>query len=142
MKLPKGKSAIGCKWAFIIKYKTNGEVERYKARLVAKGYNQAAGIDYQETFSPVVEMVTVRVVITLAVAENWTIYQIDVYNSFLQGDLTKEVFMELPKGLNVQGELKFVYNLVKSLYELKQASRQWNFKLTEAFLSSGYLQSI
>lgn len=83
MSLGSGKKAIGCKWVFKIKYKANGEVDRFKARLVAKGYSQTQGIDYQQTFSPVVKMVTVRSIIAITAAENWQIFHMDVFNAFL-----------------------------------------------------------
>ncbi|PHT54292.1 hypothetical protein CQW23_08754 [Capsicum baccatum] len=86
-------------------------------------------------------MVTVKSVIALAVSKGWFMYQIDVYNVFFQGDLNKEVYMELPDGFKKQGTHK-VCRLVKSLYELKQASRQWNIKLTVALLKAGFSQSI
>nr|XP_016494207.1 PREDICTED: uncharacterized protein LOC107813444 [Nicotiana tabacum] len=84
--LPPGKKAIGCKWVCNIKHKAIGEVEMLKARFVAKRYNQKEGLDYHETFSPIVKMVTIRSVIALATAKHWIIYQMDVYNAFLQSD--------------------------------------------------------
>lgn len=104
VQLPPEKSPIGLKWVFKVKYKANGDVERFKARLVSKGYNHHEGIDYQETFSHVVKIVTVRTVISIATAEGWLLHQMDIYNAFLQCDLYEEVYMKLPEGFASQGE--------------------------------------
>ena len=137
--LPKGKKAIGCRWIYKVKYKSSGEVEKLKARLVAKGYSQQEGIDCKETFSPVVKMVTVRTIVSLAAARHWHIHQMDVFNAFLQGDLDDEIYMQLPQRFVGQGEK--VCRLTKSLYGLKQAPRQWNQKLTEALSNLKFKQS-
>lgn len=138
--LPPGAKAIRSKWVYKIKYKSNGEVERFKARSVAKGYNQREDLDYYETFSSVAKMVTVRTIISLVASYGWKIYQMDVSNDFLQGDLYEDVFMELPLGFHKQGEYK-VCKLQKFLYELKQASKQWNIKFFDALLQADYCQS-
>jgi hypothetical protein len=85
--LPKDNKAIGCKWVYKVKHNANGSVSRYKTRLVAKGYAQTYGIDYEETYSLVAKMITIRAIIAIVAAKGWSLHQMDVKNVFLHGDL-------------------------------------------------------
>ncbi|GKG12947.1 retrovirus-related pol polyprotein from transposon TNT 1-94, partial [Tanacetum coccineum] len=123
------KRAIDSKWVYKIKFKPNGEVERYKARLVAKGFTQMKRVDYHDTFAPVAKLVTVSTLLAVTVKRDWIIHQLDVNNAFLHGDLDEEVYIKIHQGFSNDNET-CVCRLRKSLYGLKQASRNSYHKFT------------
>ena len=110
---------VGCKWVFKIKRDSNGNIAKYNARLVAKGYLQQYGLDYAETFSPVVKLATVRIVLALAVQFGWSFKQLDVSNAFLQGVLQEEVYMCQLLGYKDSLRPNHVCLLHKAIYGLK-----------------------
>jgi histone deacetylase 1/2 len=137
----KGKNVIDSKWVYKIKRKSDGKIERYKARLVAKGFKQRYGIDYEDTFSPVVKAATIRLILSLAVSRNWCLKQLDVQNAFLHGYLEEEVYMKQPLGYEDQTRPHYICKLDKSLYGLKQAPRARYSWLCHKLCALGFMPS-
>jgi hypothetical protein len=138
VKLPKGKRALTNRWIYRVKQEEHTSQPRYKARLVVKGFRQRKGIDFDEIFSPVVKMSSIRVVLSLAASLDLEIEQMDVKTAFLHGDLEEEIYMEQPEGFRVKGKEDYVCRLKKSLYGLKQAPRQWYKKFESVMEEQGY----
>ena len=140
--LPKAHvKVVGNKWVFRIKYNPDRSILKHKARLVAKGFHQVHGIDYTETFSPVVKASTVRVVLSIAVMNNWILRQIDVNNAFLNGILDEEVYMAQPEGFVNSLKPQHICKLRKAIYGLKQALRAWFARFRTAMTSQWNFQN-
>ncbi|KAD3640419.1 hypothetical protein E3N88_29642 [Mikania micrantha] len=134
-------NVVRCMWIF--KHKTNsaGVLERYKARLVCDGRSQQVGVDCGETFSPVVKPTTIRVVLSIALANSWPIHQLDVKNAFLHGNLSETVYMHQPMGFRDTQHPNHVCLLKKSLYGLKQAPRAWYKRFADFVRQMGFHNS-
>lgn len=139
--LPNGRKPIKCKWVFKTKHDANGNVDRHKARLVVKGFSQREGVDYDETYSPVVRHSSLRYLFALSAKYGLSIEQMDATTAFLQGDLTEEIYMEQPPCFQKSDQPKRVCRLNKALYGLKQSSRVWNAKLDAALRRFGMTPS-
>lgn len=129
--LPKGQRAIGCKWVYCTKTDSNGNITCYKARLVARGFVQRQGIDYFDTFAPVVRYESIRMLLAIAAKEDYEIAQFDVKTAFLYGSLKEIIYMEQPRGFEDKTKPNAVCKLNKSLYGLQQSPRVWNSKFVE-----------
>jgi histone deacetylase 1/2 len=132
------ENIIDSKWIYKTKYKADGTIERRKARLVARGFQQTAGLDYDETFSPVVKSSTVRIILSIAVHLSWEVRQLDINNAFLNGNLKENVFMHQPEGYIDQTKPHHICRLNKAIYGLKQAPRAWFDRLRHTLLSWGF----
>ncbi|PKU79468.1 Retrovirus-related Pol polyprotein from transposon TNT 1-94 [Dendrobium catenatum] len=135
---PSHTPVLGCRWTFKTKLNPDGTVNRYKARLVAQGFCQEKGVNYQQTFSPVAKMPTIRVLLIISLHRGWPIHQFDINNAFLHGDLQKDVYMKQPQGFIDPQQPNHVCKLRKALYGLKQAPRQWFHKHTSFLQAFGF----
>ncbi|KAJ9557122.1 hypothetical protein OSB04_011736 [Centaurea solstitialis] len=139
--LPQHCKAVGRKWVFKKKTDMDGNVHTFKARLVAKGFTQTHGIDYDETFSPVAMLKSIRILMAISAYFNYEIWQMDVKTAFLNGKLTEDVYMEQPEGFEDPKNPNKVCKLLKSIYGLKQASRSWNLHFDERIKEFGFAKS-
>jgi hypothetical protein len=138
---PPGARIITGKWVFKHKLNPDGTLERYKARWVVRGFNQRPGIDFGETFSPVIKSATIRTVLTLVATHNWPAHQLDVSNTFLHGNLQECVYCQQPTGFIDPARLDDVCLLSHSLYGLRQAPRAWFERFVGHVTSLGFVQS-
>ena len=142
VEVPDGAKKVGCKWVYKTKYDSKGNVERFKARLVAKGYTQREGIDYKQTFSPVSTKDSFRIIMALVAHYNLELHQMDVKTAFLNGDLKEDVYMDQPEGFVVEGKEHLACRLKKSIYGLKQASREWYLKFDKIIKTFGFAENV
>jgi histone deacetylase 1/2 len=137
----RGLNVIDSRWVYKIKRKHDGSVDRFKARLVAKGFKQRPGIDYDDTYRPVIKPTTIRVILSLTMMQGWHMRQLDVDNAFLHGYLEDEVYMVQPLGYVDKSFPTHLCKLEKSLYGLKQAPRAWLARLSSKLQELGFVPS-
>ncbi|KAK1685214.1 hypothetical protein QYE76_046062 [Lolium multiflorum] len=140
VELPDSRKAVENKWIFKRKTDADGNITVYKARLVAKGFRQIQGVDYDETFSPVAKLKSVRILLAIAAFFDYEIWQMDVKTAFLNGDIEEELYMVQPKGFVDPKNADKVCKLQRSIYGLKQASRSWNRRFDKVIKDFGFIQ--
>ena len=139
--LPKDRKVVGSTWVYKKKIGPDGEISSYKARLVAQGYSQQYGIDYQETFSPVIRFESIRTILALSVQHDWKVHQMDVSTAFLNGNMDEDIYMKQPPGYVKKGKEDLVCKLNRSIYGLKQSSRCWYESLNNYLTEIGFEKS-
>lgn len=140
-KLPKEKYIVGIWWVYKTKFNSNGFVDKHKARLIAKRYTQTFGIDYKETFAPVVKINIVHVLLSVALNNRWLMCQMDVKNVLLHENLEKEVYMKLSSGHPQSSNPTLVCWLHKSIYGLKKFPCVWGAQLSNVLKEIGFKRS-
>lgn len=142
VKRPTEVNVVGSKWVFAIKRNQVGTIVKYKARLVARGFSQVYGVDYMETFSPVIHKKSLRTLLAVAVENEWEMEQLDVVGAYLNSPLEMTVYMEQAPCTKVMGKnrSRYVYKLLKSVYGLRQSGRNWNNYLNKCLNTLGFNQ--
>lgn len=137
---PSTANLISTKWVFTLKFHADGRLDRFKARLVARGFSQTSGIDFNETFAPTVRMATLRAFFAIVACEDLLCEHYDIKNAFTESELQHELYLSVPEGVeNVKKG--HALRLLRSLYGLKQAARDWNQLMKGELLSWGFVQS-
>jgi len=139
--LPGGYKKVCSKWVFKTKHDSKGNIEQFKARLVAKGFTQKECIDYQETFSPISKNDSLRIILALVANYDLELHQMDVKTAFLNGSLEEDVYMDQHEGFSIKSKEHLACKLKKSIYRLKQASRQWYLKFNDTITSFGFKEN-
>jgi hypothetical protein len=138
---PSDRKANECKWIFKKKINADGNITVYKARLVAKGFRQVQGVDYDETFSPVVMFKSIQILLAIAVFHDYKIWKMDVKTAFLNGNIDEELYMMQPEGFVNPKDANKVCKLQRSIYGLKQASQSWNLRFDQVIKSFGFVSN-
>ena len=143
--LPPGRRAISSHWVFKVKRKPNGSIDKYKGRIMAQGFSQVRGIHYNEVFASTARMAAMQTVIAIAGTEDLELESVDVSTAFLNGEIDAEIYMRVPDGLEVEGDLQpgedlkqWVVRLLKGLYGIKQGPRIWALKLHSVLTDIGF----
>src|SRR3954465_15327950 len=139
--IPEDRKAVENKWIFKKKTDANRNVSVYKARLVAKGLRQIQGVNYEETFSLVAMIKSIRILLEIAAYHDYEIWQMDVKTAFLNGNIEEELYMVQPEGFIDPRNAGKVCKLQRSIYGLKQASRRWNLRFDEVIKAFGFVQT-
>ena len=137
--LPRGRKAVGCKWIYRVKTHSDETVARYKARLVAQGCTQTYGVDYDQTFNPVVRHESIQIILSIAAQQDMHIVQFDICTAFLHSKIGIEIYMRQPRGFTSKSQPEMVCLILKSLYGFKQSGQLWK-KAFDQFLVDFNLQ--
>jgi hypothetical protein len=138
---PKEKSVVTLKWVYKVKHEANRSADKYKARFVARGFSQKEGEDYDETFTPISRYTSIRAIMSLVTSMGWSLHQMDVKTTFLNGAIKEEVYIEQTQGFEVHSRDTHVFRLKKALYGLKQAPRAWYARIDNYLMRLGFSKS-
>ena len=142
VKRPKDHKVVSTKWVFLVKYNADGRVEQFKARLVARGFSQREGLDFEDTFAPVIRLESLRILFAIAATYGLVAHLLDATNAYVGSKIDKQIYMEIPQGVDRQAhEPGDVCELLRSLYGLKQSAYLWNQKVKAFVTSTGFKQS-